>query len=83
MRAVRRSVQIIFQDPFSSLNPRFTVQELVGEGLRVHEPTLTAGEYARHIAEVLEEVGLSASMLQRMHTSFQADSASVWRLRGP
>jgi len=70
MRDVRRSVQIIFQDPFSSLNPRFTVQELVGEGLRVHEAALTAAEYARRIAEVLEEVGLSASMLQRYAHEF-------------
>jgi peptide/nickel transport system ATP-binding protein len=70
MRDVRRSVQIIFQDPFASLNPRFTVQELVGEGLRVHEPALTAAEYARRIAEVLEEVGLSATMLQRYAHEF-------------
>ena len=70
MRDVRRSVQIIFQDPFSSLNPRFTVQNLVGEGLRVHEPRLTAVEYERRIAEVLEEVGLSATMLQRYAHEF-------------
>jgi peptide/nickel transport system ATP-binding protein len=70
LRDVRRSVQIIFQDPFSSLNPRFTVQELVGEGLRVHAPALTAAEYAQRIAEVLEEVGLSASMLQRYAHEF-------------
>ena len=70
MRDVRRSMQIIFQDPFSSLNPRFTVQELVGEGLRVHEPALTKAEYTRRIAEVLEEVGLSAMMLQRYAHEF-------------
>jgi len=70
MRDMRRSVQIIFQDPFASLNPRFTVQELVGEGLRVHEPALTVAEYAWRIAEVLEEVGLSATMLQRYAHEF-------------
>jgi oligopeptide/dipeptide ABC transporter ATP-binding protein len=70
MRAMRRSIQIIFQDPFSSLNPRFTVQELVGEGLRVHEPRLTAVQSERRIAEVLEEVGLSATMLQRYAHEF-------------
>ena len=69
MRGVRRSVQIIFQDPFSSLNPRFTVQ-VVGEGLRVHEPALAAAEYEHRIAEVLEEVGLSAPMLQRYAHEF-------------
>jgi peptide/nickel transport system ATP-binding protein len=70
MRNMRRSVQIIFQDPYASLNPRFTVQELVGEGLRVHEPALTAAEYTWRIAEVLEEVGLSATMLQRYAHEF-------------
>src|SRR5262249_43966990 len=70
LRDVRRTMQIIFQDPFSSLNPRFTVQEIVGEGLRVHEPTLPVAEYQRRIAEVLEEVGLSATMLQRYAHEF-------------
>src|SRR5262249_37833723 len=70
MRAVRRSVQIIFQDPFASLNPRFTVQALVGEGLRVHEPGLTPAQHAQRIAAVLEEVGLSATMLQRYAHEF-------------
>ena len=70
MRDVRRTMQIIFQDPFSSLNPRFTVQEIVGEGLRVHEPALSVAEYQRRIAEVLQEVGLSAIMLQRYAHEF-------------
>jgi len=70
LRDVRRTMQIIFQDPFSSLNPRFTVQEIVGEGLRVHEPTLSVAEYQRRIAAVLQEVGLSATMLQRYAHEF-------------
>jgi microcin C transport system ATP-binding protein len=70
LRDVCRSVQIIFQDPFSSLNPRFTVQELVSEGLRVHEPALSAAQYEQRIAEVLAEVGLSARMLQRYAHEF-------------
>jgi len=70
MRDVRRSVQIIFQDPFASLNPRFTVEELVGEGLRVHEPTLTESAYQQRIAAVLEEVGLAPTMLQRYAHEF-------------
>ena len=70
MRDARRTMQIIFQDPFSSLNPRFTVQEIVGEGLRVHEPTLSGAEYQRRIVEVLQEVGLSATMLQRYAHEF-------------
>ena len=37
-KAIRRLVQVVFQDPFSSLSPRMTVEEIVGEGLLVHEP---------------------------------------------
>ncbi|MGE3538155.1 MAG: dipeptide ABC transporter ATP-binding protein [Candidatus Tectimicrobiota bacterium] len=70
LRALRRVGQIVFQDPFSSLNPRFTVEEIVGEGLRVHAPTLPAAEYQRRLTEVIEEVGLSASMLQRYAHEF-------------
>ena len=70
MRHARRTMQIIFQDPFSSLNPRFTVQEIVGEGLRVHEPTLSVAAYQRRIAEVLQEVGLSTTLLQRYAHEF-------------
>ncbi len=47
--ALRRTVQVVFQDPFSSLSPRMTVEEIVGEGLLVHEPGLdAAGRRARH-----------------------------------
>jgi peptide/nickel transport system ATP-binding protein len=63
-------MQIIFQDPFSSLNPRLNVQDIVGEGLRVHEPTLSTAEYARRIAEVLDEVGLSPTMAYRYAHEF-------------
>jgi microcin C transport system ATP-binding protein len=57
-RAIRRVVQVVFQDPFSSLSPRMTVAEIVGEGLLVHEPKLAeAGRQARVIA-ALADVGL-------------------------
>ena len=59
LRALRRSLQVIFQDPFSSLNPRLRVGDIVGEGLRVHEPGLTREEREARVAEALREVGLS------------------------
>lgn len=70
LRALRRVGQLVFQDPFASLNPRFTVEEIVGEGLRVHEPSLSASSYQQRIAAVLEEVGLSSDMLQRYAHEF-------------
>ncbi len=58
-RGIRRLVQVVFQDPFSSLSPRMTVEEIVGEGLLVHEPALSAGERRERVLRTLEEVGLA------------------------
>ncbi len=55
---LRRQVQVVFQDPFSSLSPRMTVAEIVGEGLRVHEPQLAPGAQRERVAAILAEVGL-------------------------
>ena len=57
-RALRRRVQVVFQDPFSSLSPRMTVEEIVGEGLRVHEPSLGAPERQARVRQALADVGL-------------------------
>jgi microcin C transport system ATP-binding protein len=58
-RALRRAVQVVFQDPFSSLSPRMTVQEIVGEGLLVHEPQLPEAARRERIVQGLAEVGLT------------------------
>jgi microcin C transport system ATP-binding protein len=58
-RPLRRRVQVVFQDPFSSLSPRMTVEELVGEGLRVHHPALTEGQRRERVIQTLGDVGLS------------------------
>jgi ABC-type microcin C transport system duplicated ATPase subunit YejF len=60
LKAIRRQIQIIFQDPFASLNPRFSVREIIDEGLRIHEPNLSADARDEKIGNVLEEVGLNA-----------------------
>lgn len=57
-RALRRDVQVVFQDPFSSLSPRLTVEQIVEEGLRVHEPGLSAAERRTRVVAALQEVGL-------------------------
>ncbi|WP_372828254.1 ABC transporter ATP-binding protein [Polaromonas sp.] len=57
-KRIRRAVQVVFQDPFSSLSPRMTVEEIVGEGLRVHEPGLSAAERREQVIAALADVGM-------------------------
>ena len=58
-QALRRSVQVVFQDPFSSLSPRLTVEEIVGEGLRVHAATGVAVDRRQRVEQALADVGLT------------------------
>ena len=64
LRAMRRRMQAVFQDPFASLSPRMTVGQIVGEGLALHLPQLTRAERERRIVDMLAEVGLSAAQGQ-------------------
>src|SRR4051794_40764621 len=69
MRRMRRQMQIIFQDPFSSLNPRMTIGATVREGLTIHE--LAEGAAAdRRVRELLDEVGLRAEYAARYPHEF-------------
>jgi microcin C transport system ATP-binding protein len=70
MRSLRSSMQIVFQDPFGSLSPRMPVGEVVAEGLRVHEPSLSRAERDYRVAAELEEVGLPADAVQRYPHEF-------------
>ncbi len=56
---LRRQVQVVFQDPFSSLSPRMTVEEIVGEGLHVHERGLSAPARRARVQQALADVGLA------------------------
>lgn len=73
-KALRRAVQVVFQDPFSSLSPRMTVEDIVGEGLRVHQPTLDAAQRQAHVLQALADVGMLesqfAGLLQRYPHEF-------------
>ena len=57
-KAIRRLVQVVFQDPYSSLSPRMTVDEIVGEGLLVHHPELSPAQRRERVVQALAEVGL-------------------------
>ncbi|MDB5966337.1 MAG: transporter ATP-binding protein [Polaromonas sp.] len=73
-KALRRAVQVVFQDPFSSLSPRMTVEAIVGEGLLVHQPGLNAAERQHRVLAALADVGMLESqfpgLLQRYPHEF-------------
>jgi oligopeptide transport system ATP-binding protein len=70
LRPLRRRMQIIFQDPYSSLNPRMTVREIVGEAIRIHKLAKTRDEEHARIARLLERVGLRADVMDRYPHEF-------------
>jgi microcin C transport system ATP-binding protein len=70
LRALRSKMQVVFQDPFASLSPRLTIEQIVGEGLKLHQPGLTAAEYRQRIIDTLQEVGLESDILVRYPHEF-------------
>ena len=70
LRPLRKEFQVVFQDPYSSLSPRMTVEDIVGEGLSIHFPELNPAQRLARIIKVLEEVGLDKSMLWRYPHEF-------------
>lgn len=68
-RQLRKELQIIFQDPFSSLNPRLTVEQIVGEALEIHRIAIGQAKKNR-IRELLDLVGLKGNILQRFPHEF-------------
>jgi len=70
MRAKRREMQVIFQDPYSSLNPRMTAGNIIGEPLIVHGLVENKAEYRERVAELLQNVGLNPYMADRFPHEF-------------
>ncbi|MCF8165537.1 MAG: dipeptide ABC transporter ATP-binding protein [Rhodoferax sp.] len=69
-RAMRSSLQVIFQDPFGSLSPRMNVMQIVSEGLDVHFPNLSTAERESRVLDILREVGIDRSALTRYPHEF-------------
>ena len=70
LRPMRREMQVVFQDPFSSLSPRLSVAQIVEEGLKVHRLAASAAERRRLIETALAEVGLDAQAAERYPHEF-------------
>jgi microcin C transport system ATP-binding protein len=68
--ALRSNMQVVFQDPFSSLSPRQTIERIVGEGLALHRPQLDAEARRDKVISVLREVGLDRTVLYRYPHEF-------------
>lgn len=70
LRALRRRMQIIFQDPYSSLNPRMKVLDIVGEALTIHSLAKNKRDYRLRVGELLQQVGLNPDMAGRYPHEF-------------
>ncbi len=70
MRGMRRRLQMIFQDPYSSLNPRMTAGSIIGEPIRIHNMTSGRGDYVDQVEELLRVVGLNPYMRDRYPHEF-------------
>ncbi|WP_373504554.1 ABC transporter ATP-binding protein [Aestuariivirga sp.] len=70
LRPIRRKMQMVFQDPFSSLNPRMTVEELLTSPLKIHGLSTEPGARQKRVAELLDLVGLSANHASRFPHEF-------------
>ncbi|NOQ78676.1 MAG: dipeptide ABC transporter ATP-binding protein [Gammaproteobacteria bacterium] len=70
LRPLRKEFQVVFQDPYSSLSPRMTIEQIVGEGLQIHFPHLNKEQRREKIQKVLLEVGLEEDILWRYPHEF-------------
>ncbi|MBS0507687.1 MAG: ABC transporter ATP-binding protein [Proteobacteria bacterium] len=78
---LRQQVQVVFQDPFSSLSPRMTVEEIVGEGLHVHAPALPLAQRRARVAAMLAEVGLAEAQFPGLLSRYPHEFSGGQRQR--
>ncbi|MBL0779512.1 ATP-binding cassette domain-containing protein, partial [Streptomyces albidoflavus] len=65
LKAVRRNIQMVFQDPYTSLNPRMTVGDIIGEPFEIHPEVAPKGDRRRRVQELLDVVGLNPEYINR------------------
>ncbi|MGA5170552.1 MULTISPECIES: ABC transporter ATP-binding protein [Streptomyces] len=70
LKAVRRNIQMVFQDPYTSLNPRMTVGDIVGEPYEIHPEVAPKGDRRRKVQELLDVVGLNPEYINRYPHQF-------------
>ncbi|WP_167157223.1 dipeptide ABC transporter ATP-binding protein [Streptomyces sp. MBT27] len=70
LKAVRRNIQMVFQDPYTSLNPRMTVGDIIGEPYEIHPEVAPKGDRRRKVQELLDVVGLNPEYINRYPHQF-------------
>src|SRR4051812_10328275 len=70
LRAVRRNIQMVFQDPYTSLNPRMTVGDIIGEPYEIHPEAAPKGDRRRAVQDLLDVVGLNPEHINRYPHQF-------------
>ncbi|MBU0860088.1 MAG: ATP-binding cassette domain-containing protein, partial [Alphaproteobacteria bacterium] len=70
MRPLREDMQVVFQDPYGALSPRMSITQIIGEGIKVHRPKLTAADRDELVVNALREVGLPAEVRHRYPHEF-------------
>ena len=70
MKPYRSEIQMVFQDPLASLNPRMTLGQIIAEPLRTHRPEISAKERRARVAQMMERVGLLPQMINRYPHEF-------------
>ncbi|MBU0917723.1 ABC transporter ATP-binding protein [Aquabacterium parvum] len=80
-RPLRRAVQVVFQDPFSSLSPRMTIEELVGEGLGIHRPDMTPAQRRQQVEQTLADVGLTQAQFPGLLSRYPHEFSGGQRQR--
>ena len=79
--AMRKTMQVVFQDPFSSLSPRLTVEEIVGEGLLVHQKSLSPAERAVAVVKALDAVGMTENQFPNLRGRYPHEFSGGQRQR--
>ena len=69
-KEIHKQIQIVFQDPYNSLNPRMNIEQIIGEGLEIHFPQLNQEERRKRIINTLKDVGLPADILNKYPHEF-------------
>ncbi|MDQ1036353.1 oligopeptide transport system ATP-binding protein [Streptomyces sp. V3I8] len=70
LKAVRRNIQMVFQDPYTSLNPRMTVGDIIGEPYEIHPEVAPKGDRRKHVQDLLDVVGLNPEYINRYPHQF-------------